>query len=303
MSKQTLNVLSVNISAKRGSKFPVGDIVLNSSGIDGDADNGSSRPVSFIIYPEMSSDKFLEKDDNSEFLENISLGCNTEIEIKEFDRFISGDVEFEVIKTGRQKNIESGEPIKYASSGVEFFCRVLSTGVLKRNDSLEFTPKVFRIKIITLSDRASRGEYEDLSGPAVKSHVENIFSKNNRRFDVDVTVIPDDKDLLKEIILAEKHKADVIITTGGTGIGPKDFTVDVVKPLLDKEIPGIMEMIRIKYGMEKPNAYLSRGVAGITGKSLIYTLPGSVKAVNEYMTEIGKTLDHLFFMQYGIDIH
>ena len=73
--------------------------------------------------------------------------------------------------------------------------------------------------------------------------------------------------------------------------------------MLDKEIPGIMEMIRMKYGIEKPNAYLSRGVAGVMGKSLIYTLPGSVKAVNEYMTEIVKTLDHLFYMQYGIDIH
>jgi molybdopterin biosynthesis enzyme MoaB len=64
-----------------------------------------------------------------------------------------------------------------------------------------------------------------------------------------------------------------------------------------------MEFIRIKYGTEKPGALLSRGVAGITGKSLIYTLPGSVRAVEEYMTEILKTLKHAIYMQYGVDKH
>ena len=64
-----------------------------------------------------------------------------------------------------------------------------------------------------------------------------------------------------------------------------------------------MDFIRIKYGTDKPNALLSRSVAGITGKSLIYTLPGSVRAVEEYMTEIVKTLKHTIYMQYGIDKH
>ena len=64
-----------------------------------------------------------------------------------------------------------------------------------------------------------------------------------------------------------------------------------------------MEMIRVKYGTLKPAALLSRGIAGITGNSLIYTLPGSVKAVGEYMTEIVKTLEHSVYMQYGIDRH
>ena len=91
---------------------------------------------------------------------------------------------------------------------------------------------------------------------------------------------------------------NIIITTGGTGIGPRDITVETVTPMLTKEIPGIMEYIRIRYGTEKPNALLSRGVAGIIGKSLIYTLPGSVRAVEEYMTEILKTLKHLYAVWY-----
>ena len=70
-----------------------------------------------------------------------------------------------------------------------------------------------------------------------------------------------------------------------------------------KEIPGVMEFIRIIYGTMKPSALLSRGVAGILGQSLIYTLPGSVRAVEEYMNEILKTLQHTIYMQYGIDKH
>jgi molybdenum cofactor synthesis domain-containing protein len=108
---------------------------------------------------------------------------------------------------------------------------------------------------------------------------------------------------LRDLLIGSGNIYNIILTTGGTGIGPRDITVETVIPLLTKEIPGIMEFIRIKYGTEKPNALLSRGVAGITGKSLIYTLPGSLRAVEEYMTEIVKTLKHTIYMQYGVDKH
>ena len=109
--------------------------------------------------------------------------------------------------------------------------------------------------------------------------------------------------MLKELLVSARNTCNLIITTGGTGIGPRDITIETVQPLLEKEIPGIMEFIRIKYGTLKPNALLSRGVAGLMGKSLIYTLPGSVRAVEEYMNEIVKTLKHTFYMQYGVDKH
>ena len=96
---------------------------------------------------------------------------------------------------------------------------------------------------------------------------------------------------------------DFVFTTGGTGIGPRDFTVDKIKPMLDKEIPGIMEMIRMKYGAEKPNALVSRSIAGVMGQSLLFSLPGSVRAVDEYMTEILKSLMHLVYMLHGLDRH
>jgi len=102
---------------------------------------------------------------------------------------------------------------------------------------------------------------------------------------------------------AKEELDDLVITTGGTGIGPRDFTPDVVRTQLDKEIPGVMEVIRAKYGSGKPAALLSRSVAGVMGKSLVFTLPGSVKAVNEYMAEITGTLLHMIHMLHGLDIH
>jgi len=164
-------------------------------------------------------------------------------------------------------------------------------------------PEKFEVLIITLSDRAYNGEYEDLSGPKINEKLTEYFLSLGWLYDIKSSLIPDDPDILKDLLINAGEQYNIIITTGGTGIGPRDITVETVSPLLRKEIPGIMEFIRIKYGSEKPNALLSRGVAGITGKSLIYTLPGSLKAVEEYMSEIVKTLKHTIYMQYGVDKH
>jgi molybdenum cofactor synthesis domain-containing protein len=164
-------------------------------------------------------------------------------------------------------------------------------------------PEKFEVLIITLSDRAHRGEYEDLSGPKVREKITEFFSSEGWLCNITLTLIPDDATILRDLLVNAGNNYNIILTTGGTGIGPRDITVETVVPLLTKEIPGIMEFIRIKYGTEKPNALLSRGVAGITGKSLIYTLPGSVRAVEEYMAEIVKTLKHTIYMQYGVDKH
>ena len=160
------------------------------------------------------------------------------------------------------------------------------------------------IAIITLSDRAYKGEYEDRSGPVIQELISNYFEKNIYTFLISTKIIPDDSSQLKNSISEfVSNKFDIIITTGGTGIGPRDITIETIQPMLHKEIPGIMEHIRIKYGSKKPNALLSRGIAGTINESIIYTLPGSVKAVKEYMKEILNTLEHLLYMIRGIDIH
>lgn len=164
-------------------------------------------------------------------------------------------------------------------------------------------PEIFEIQIITLSDRAYAGEYNDLSGPRIKERLTDYFTSIGWKINVTNTLIPDDALMLEKIILNSSKVPGLIITTGGTGIGPRDITVETIKPFIQKEIPGIMEFIRMKYGADNPAALLSRSIAGISGKSLIYTLPGSLKAVDEYLNEILKTLKHTIYMQYGIDTH
>jgi molybdenum cofactor synthesis domain-containing protein len=164
-------------------------------------------------------------------------------------------------------------------------------------------PEKIKVLVVTLSDRAYRGEYSDLSGPRIKERLSEFLHLTGWEYSVDIRLIEDDPEIFRDLLKNGSETYNIIFTTGGTGIGPRDITVETVTPLLSKEIPGIMEFIRIKYGSEKPNALLSRGVAGIIGKSLIYTLPGSVRAVDEYMTEILKTLKHTVYMQYGIDMH
>lgn len=163
-------------------------------------------------------------------------------------------------------------------------------------------PDKFKVHVITLSDRAHSGAYGDQSGPVVVRYVRSAMEAAGWECEITTTVMPDDAVALRAA-LTEAPPMDLVITTGGTGIGPRDITPDVVRPMLTREIPGVMEQIRVKYGSDNPKALLSRAVAGAAGTTLIYTLPGSVKAVHEYMAEIIKTLEHTFYMLYGIDVH
>lgn len=308
----TVKVVSVNISEKKGTtKHAVDSIELNSLGVKGDAHAGAwHRQVSMLGVE--SIDKFTKASGlpvkYGDFAENITTHGLELYRTKPGDRFVGAGVELEVTQIGKSCHGDGCAIYRQVGNCVMpkegIFVRVLKGGSLKAGDELSFYPKVYRVKVITLSDRASRGEYEDLSGPEVAKLVSDFFNSVSWQFEVETEIIPDDRDLLENrLIEARNSKYDMVLTTGGTGIGPRDITPDVVKPLLDKEIPGIMEHIRLKYGTEKPNALLSRGVAGLMGTTFVYTLPGSVKAVREYMGEISKVQKHLFLMLMGIDSH
>ncbi|NOX47786.1 MAG: MOSC domain-containing protein [Chlorobi bacterium] len=300
-------VKSVNLADKPGRKYSTKEITLNLKGVEGDVHAGTVRPVSLLGLGHVEHFRNLtgsREFEYGEFAENISIEGMEELDAKIFDRFVSGDVELEVTAAGKPFHDKFREPGNYVMPKVGIFCRVLNPGTLKAGDEITYLPKTYKINVITLSDRAFQGIYEDRSGPAIIGFIENYFTKRKERFSIEHTIIPDDPDALFALLeKAKADKVDVVFTTGGTGIGPRDFTPEVVNSLLDKEIPGIMEMIRMKYGMAKPNAYLSRGVAGVMDETLVYALPGSVKAVNEYMDEILKTLMHLFYMLHGIDAH
>lgn len=307
-----IKVLSVNISEKKGTvKHPVPFIELDALGVMHDAHAGPwNRQVSLLAKE--SVDKF-SKDAGrkiyfGEFAENITTEGIVLHETHPLDRFIIGDTELEVTQIGKECHGDSCAIYREVGNCVMpkegIFCRVIRQGKIQAGDPVVFIPRVFKLMVITMSDRASKGIYEDKSGPRVKALMEEFFNKLNWKFEIINHVIPDDEFLLKKHLgQAVDAGVDFVITTGGTGIGPRDITPEVVRTVIEKEIPGIMEMIRMKYSLEKPNALLSRSIAGVAGKTLIYALPGSVKAVNEYMTEIVKTLKHSVFMLYGLDSH
>lgn len=174
---------------------------------------------------------------------------------------------------------------------------------MKAEDS-GLAQKIFRIAIITLSDRASEGIYEDKSGMMVQTMIQSFFDDKKLNCSFDYKVIPDDKSLfeihLRSLIATN---TDYIFSTGSTGIGRRDIAPDTIKLVLDKEIPGIMECIRVKFGSQFPNAQLSRSIAGIADQSIIYAMPGSPKAVKEYLEEIFKTLLHVYLMLHAVDAH
>jgi molybdopterin adenylyltransferase len=312
MKSEQIRVLSVNISEKKGTiKLPVDFIELDELGVQHDAHAGHwHRQVSMLAKE--SVDKFSAEAGREirfgEFAENITTNGIILHETHPLDRFRIGDTELEVTQIGKECHGDNCAIFREVGNCVMpkegIFCRVIRKGMIKAGDEIFFQPKIYKALVITLSDRASKGIYVDKSGPAVVSILDEYFQKLNWKHEITNHIIPDDeKKLLDLLHNAIDGEMDFIFTTGGTGIGPRDITPEVVKKVLDKEIPGIMELIRVKYGMEKPNALISRSVAGVAGSTLIYALPGSVKAVNEYMAEIVKTLKHSVYMLHGLDSH
>ena len=310
--ERQIQVDSVNISERKGIvKRPVERIHLTNTGVAGDAHQGIwHRQVSMLGVE--SIDKFSRDSERKyvfgDFAENITTRGMEIYKSGVFDQFVNAEVVLEVTQIGKKCHGAGCSIYKEVGNCVMpkegIFLRVKKEGLLKPGDQLKYIPRVFRIKIITLSDRASQGIYEDRSGPKIAMLTREFFEKDGRLHDISNVIIPDEKDsLCKEIEHGLGQGADLIFTTGGTGIGPRDITPDVVKSMLDKEIPGIMELIRVKYGMDKPNALLSRGIAGVIGKTLLYTLPGSPNAIQEYTHEIFKTVTHSMLMLHGINAH
>lgn len=309
---EKIAIESVNLSEKTGTvKYAVGFAEIDSSGLRGDAHSGPwNRQVSLLGME--SFEKFEretgKKIKPGEFAENLTTRGIELWKVNPLDRFVNDDVELEVTQIGKECHGTSCTIFKETGKCVMpkegIFCRVIRSGRIIPGAELSYLPKVFKVLVITLSDRASIGVYEDKSGPEICRLAEDFFTGKHLRFSINPILIPDDLEMLKHLLLkAREESVDFIFTTGGTGIGPRDFTPDVIKGLLDKEIPGIMEMIRGKYGQDKPAALLSRSIAGILGNSLIFALPGSVRAVNEYMAEIFKTMLHAKFMIHNLDIH
>ena len=149
--------------------------------------------------------------------------------------------------------------------------------------------------VIVLSDTVASGKKADTTG----QNVMEILEEANFGY-IQYQVIPDSPEQLKALIQQQKNDYPLILTVGGTGLGPKDLTVETIQPLLTREIPGLMEAARSFGQRRTPYAALSRGVAGYIENSLILTLPGSRQGAKESLVAILPALVHLFDVQKNI---
>ncbi len=148
---------------------------------------------------------------------------------------------------------------------------------------------MFNLGILTISDKGSQGQRSDESGKVIKNSplvLDNYVVKYE--------IIPDEADIIANKLAgwADEGNLDLILTTGGTGLGPRDVTPEATLSIVDKVVPGLTEVMRIKTFSITPFAILSRAAAGVRGKCLIINLPGSPKAVRECLEIISPALTH-----------
>jgi molybdopterin adenylyltransferase len=305
-------VVSVNISTEKGTvKDAVPSIEVNEQGVVGDAHAGAwHRQISLLSRDVVDS---FEKETgktiaNGAFAENITTRGIDLSSVAVLDRLTIGDVQLEVTQLGKECHGDGcaifREIGKCVMPKAGVFCRVLKGGGIIPGAVIQHMARPFKCLIITASDRAKAGVYEDRSGPEVEKALSAYFEGGRWHPEIERHLVADDlATLISELEAFHGESGDVVVITGGTGIGPRDVSPEAVTTFCDKTIPGVMEAIRVKYGADKPGALLSRSVAGIKGRMLVYAIPGSVKAVKEYMAEILKTIEHAVRMLHGIDAH
>ncbi len=140
--------------------------------------------------------------------------------------------------------------------------------------------------VITASDRSAAGDREDTSGREVAARLERLG------FDVEREVVPDERARIEATLIAAAARHRLVVTTGGTGLTPRDVTPQATRAVVDYEVPGLAEAIRAEGRRHTPMAALSRGIVGVRGRSLIVNLPGSPKGALESFDAIAPVLDH-----------
>ncbi len=151
--------------------------------------------------------------------------------------------------------------------------------------------------VVTVSDSCSRGEREDRSGPAVAQLLENLKFVTVRE------VISDDKIQIQNLLIRLAREVRFIVTTGGTGIAPRDVTPEATKAVCDRLLDGVAERMRSEGAKKTPFAALSRGVCGVRGKALILNLPGSPAGAVESLQSVAELIPHVLELLEGKTEH
>lgn len=153
-----------------------------------------------------------------------------------------------------------------------------------------------RVSIVTISDSVSAGEREDRSGKVLAERCRELGWNTGA-----MAVLPDDEGLVRTKLteLADRGEADLVLTTGGTGLGPRDITPEATAAVIHRAVPGLTERMRQIGGTKKPLAYLSRAIAGLRGSTLIVNLPGSPRGAVESLDAIAELLPHAIAVLHG----
>lgn len=301
-------IKAICISDKKGTqKYEIPEATLiEEFGIEGDAHAGKwHRQVSLLGYEKIENFKEKGREAGSEIAAGIQNGAFGEnIIIEGFDlrnqpvgtRFEIGEALLELTQIG--KECHSHCAIYHAvgdcimpREGV--FTKVLKGGVIRKGDEVTMIPpaddRPYTAAWITLSDKGSKGEREDKSGPTIDRMLKEAGYEV-----VENLLLPDEEMLLrKELMrLADQRQVSLILTTGGTGFAMRDRTPEATIAVCDRMAPGIAEAMRAYSMTITPRAMLSRAASGIRKQSLIVNLPGSPKAVQESLEFILPNLEH-----------
>jgi len=180
------------------------------------------------------------------------------------------------------------------------FARVLRGGVVRAGDRLTTDPELdrYRYAVLTISDRGAAGTREDSAGPLVAELLEGALRARR----VAMEIRPDDQQAIEQALvdLCDRQLCDLVITTGGTGLSPRDVTPEATRAVMDREIPGMAEAMRAEGLRHTPRAMLSRAICGQRGHTMIVNLSGSPKAVREQLGALLGVLDHALQTATGI---
>lgn len=285
-------VMAVCTSPARGTqKENIGRGVFRAGyGIEGDAHAGDwHRQVSLLSY-----EKVQAFNARGAAVADGAFGENLLVDGFDFARLPAGtwlgcgDVLLEITQIGKQCHHgceifqRMGDCIM-PREGV--FARVLRGGEIAVGDEMHL---VYKVGIITASDKGAAGAREDRSGPAIAARLPGDYQV------VCTEIVPDDRAQLAEALrrMCDEQGCNLVLTTGGTGFSPRDVTPEATRDVIERETPGLSEAIRA-YSMQfTRRAMLSRGVSGIRGRTLIVNLPGSPKAVQESMDAFLDTVGH-----------
>lgn len=288
-------VVAICISETKGvPKQVVGSAMLvENHGLDGDAHAGRwHRQVSLLAEESIAKMRAKGLDVGpGAFAENIttrglelpSLPIGTRLGV-------GPEVLLEVTQIGKECHSKCAifQQVGECVMPLEgIFAKVLHGGIVTGGGSIRVLPTI-NVGVLTVSDKGSRGEREDLSGAAIGKAISSMAVVVER------AIVPDEFDAIADELrrMADKLYVNLILTTGGTGFAPRDVTPEATLSVLDKLAPGIPEAMRAASLAKTPHAMLSRAIAGIRGSTLIVNLPGSPRAVQECLEVLMPALPH-----------